>query len=100
MPDPGERDEKARQRDLEDHIMREDMRRTGRHSSIAPRHFRGFLPGGRMYGEDDSVVAYFVGHAWRGITALFRLASGARQSGTPSSEDLRESFKYRDRDRK
>ena len=40
---------------------------------MAPRHFRGMLPGGRMYGEDDSVIAYFAGHAWRGVKALGRL---------------------------
>ncbi len=65
---------------------------------MAPRHFRGFLPGGRMYGEDDSVVAYFAGHAWRGVKAIGRLFSGVKRGRASSSEDLRNSIKFRDYD--
>ena len=100
MPDPKKRDEMARQRENEDHILREDMRRTGRRAPIAPRHFRGMLPGGRMCGEDDSVIAYFAGHAWRGVKALGRLVSGGKRSRVSSSQDLRDSIKYRDYDGK
>ena len=100
MPDPKRRDEMTRQREHEDHILREDMRRTGRRAPMAPRHFRGMLPGGRMYGEDDSVIAYFAGHALRGMKALGRLFSGANRSRGSSTDDLRNTIKFRDRDGK
>jgi hypothetical protein len=56
------------------------------------------LPGGRMYGEDDSVIAYFAGHAWRGVKAIRRLVSGANRRRASSSADLRDSINYRDYD--
>jgi hypothetical protein len=56
------------------------------------------VPGQRMYGENDSVVAYFAGHAWRGIKALGRLAFSVRRSRSSSLDDLRDSIKHRDYD--
>ena len=101
MPDPKLRDEMARQRDREDQVLRQDSRRRASGPPpIAPRHFRGMLPGGRMYGEDDSVIAYFAGHAWRGMKALGRLFSGANRSRGSSTDDLRNTIKFRDRDGK
>ena len=101
MPDPKLRDEIARQRDREDQVLRQDSRRRASGPPpIAPRHFRGMLPGGRMYGEDDSVIAYFAGHALRGMKALGRLFSGANRSRGSSTDDLRNTIKFRDRDGK
>ena len=100
MPDPKISEEMARQRDREDQILREDMRRSGRHSPVAPRHFRGMLPGGRMYGEDDSVIAYFAGHTWRGMKAIGRLFSGGKRRRGSSADDLQNSIRYRDYDGK
>lgn len=100
MADPKRREELSQQRNREDEILRKDMRRTGRQAPMAPRHFRGMLPGGRMYGEDDSVIAYFAGHAWRGIKAIGRIVSGSKRGRVSSSEDLRDSIKYRDYDGK
>ncbi len=99
MPDPKLRDEMARDRDREDQILRQDMR-GGRRPGPAPRHFKAMVPGKRMYGENDSVVAYFAGHAWRGIKALGRLVSSATRRRAGSSNDLRDSIKYRDFDGK
>ncbi len=76
------------------------MQRSSRPPPIAPRHFRGMLPGGRMYGEDDSVIAYFAGHAWRGVKALGRFFSSTNRRRASSSDDLRDSIKYRDYDGK
>ena len=101
MADPKLRDEMARQRDREDRVLRQDSRRRAAGPpSIAPRHFRGMLPGGQMYGEDDSVIAYFAGHAWRGMKAIGRLFSGARRRRDSSTDDLRNTLKYRDYDGK
>ena len=101
MPNPNNREEMARERDRGDRALRQDAaRRGGRPPAMAPRHFRGMLPGGRMYGEDDSVVAYFVGHAWRGMKLIGRLFSVATQRRSKPSDDLRNSIGYKDYDGK
>ena len=101
MPDPNTREEMARERDRGDRVLRQDAaRRGGRRPAMAPRHFRGMLPGGRMYGEDDSVIAYFAGHAMRGMKAIGRLFSGATRRRARPSDDLRGSIKYKDYDGK
>ncbi|NQW16202.1 MAG: hypothetical protein HQ478_01835 [Chloroflexi bacterium] len=63
MPDPKQQENEARQREQADEIMRKDHRPLG--PSGSSRHYRAMLPGGRMYGEDDSVVGYFAGHIVR-----------------------------------
>ena len=70
MADPKQKEAEARQRQKEDEIMRRDHRPLGPSSSL--RNVRGMFPGGRMYGEDDSVIGYFAGHTARLTKATFR----------------------------
>jgi hypothetical protein len=70
MADPKQKEEEARQREKDDEVLRRDHRPLGPSSSF--RNARGMFPGGRMYGEDDSVVGYFAGHTKRIAKASFR----------------------------
>ena len=70
MADPKQKEAEARQRQKEDEIARRDHRPLGPSSSL--RNVRGMFPGGRMYGEDDSVIGYFAGHTARITRVMFR----------------------------
>ena len=96
MADPKQKEAEARQRAKEDEVMRRDRRPLGPSSTF--RNARGMFPGGRMYGEDDSVIGYFAGHTARITRAVARFIRIIFKKRPPRTEGTESSIEYRDYD--
>ena len=96
MADPKQKEAEARQRSKEDEIMRRDRRPLG--PSPTFRNARGMFPGGRMYGEDDSVIGYFAGHTARLTKVTFRWLRIFFKRRPKSPDDSAGLLEYRDYD--
>ncbi len=96
MADPKQKDAEARQRAKEDEVMRRDRRPLGPSSTF--RNARGMFPGGRMYGEDDSVIGYFAGHTARITRVMFRFLRIFFKRRPKPTDGSVGSIEYRDYD--
>jgi hypothetical protein len=96
MADPKQKEAEARQRAKDDEVLRRDHRPLGPSSSF--RHSRGMFPGGRMYGEDDSVVGYFADHTTRITRVVARWIRIFFRKRPPRPEGTESSIEYRDYD--
>jgi|GEM_PF-2259113 hypothetical protein len=96
MADPKQKEAEDRQRQKDDETARRDHRPLGPSESF--RHSRGMFPGGRMYGEDDSVVRYFCGHAARITSGTYRFWRIFFKKRPSRTEEPESSIEYQDYD--